>query len=109
MKETYNWDVLASTGIEFVSPVQAAEPLKVGENKAYNGGVYRFDMAHAIYDADNVFSILQNDSAICGKGKTRDNTDVWQAHLQRVFAIHPFYIYNEWQDGHRMWIEEKEV
>lgn len=48
-QETYNWDVLASTGIEFVSPVQAAEPLKVGENKAYNGGVYRFDMAHAIY------------------------------------------------------------
>lgn len=41
--------------------------------------------------------------------KIRDNTDVWQAHLQRVFAIHPFYIYNEWQDGHRMWIEEKEV
>lgn len=48
-QETYNWDVLASTGIEFVSSVQAAEPLKVGENKAYNGGVYRFDMAHASY------------------------------------------------------------
>lgn len=46
-QETYNWDVLASTGIEFVSPVQAAESLKVGENKAYNGGVYKFDMAHA--------------------------------------------------------------
>lgn len=46
-QETYNWDVLASTGIEFVSPVQAAEPLKVGENKAYNGGIYKFELAHA--------------------------------------------------------------
>lgn len=99
----------------FVHRCQRNRVHSYGQQKCIEGEVYEKDETiYGIcivggYDDDNVFSILQNDSAICGKGKTRDNTDVWQAHLQRVFAIHPFYIYNEWQDGHRMWIEEKEV